>query len=278
MNLVHEGPHFERDGDSLEPVGAGTQGQVFGTERWVVKVRRFSLLSVLARWISSWRWVGEAGEALGGLAAPFLRLENVTFRAPKVPRRPGDGNRQAMVRYLGRPTPIVDYREKVAIARRRYESDDFLDHRLSLAEPAQALALVEEMVVLVERVRARGFYMHDFVMSNFVVVDGRLMIADIGLITPVRAMWEPAMRICAWGFARGLSKDYQRLLGELLYELGDGDPQLREEIVTFSESLPARIGRLRKREVPGLAPEHPEPVRFDPALEKEIRAALGSVR
>ena len=117
---------------------------------------RFSLLSVLAKWVSSWRWNDEVRDSLGGLAVPFLTLEDVTFRAPKM---------------TGRSDRVIEQRTKRAILRERYPTGDFLDHRLSLSEPAEALALVEEMVVLVERVRARGFYMHDFVVSNFAVVD-----------------------------------------------------------------------------------------------------------
>ena len=63
--------------------------------------------------------------------------------------------------------------------------------------------------------------MHDFVMSNFAVVDGKLMVVDTGLVAPLSAYWGPTMRICAWGFARRLSKDYQRLLGEVRDEVAD---------------------------------------------------------
>lgn len=246
----------------LEPVGRGTQANVFGSERWVIKVPRFSLLSVLAKWVSSWRWNTEVQQALGGLAAPFLPIENVSFRAPKM---------------TGKNDKVIEYRERMAIARERYDEEAFLDHRLSLAKPAEALELVEEMVCLVERMRARGFYMHDFIMENFAEVDGKLVVVDTGLISPLRAFWEPAMRICAWGFAKGLSKDYQRLLGELLDEVEDDDG-LRERIITFRAALPERMARLRKRSVSGLEPEAAVPVEFDPELEKEIRAALGSMR
>ena len=201
--MLETDAQFELDDGVLEPVGRGTQGQVFGTEHWVVKVPRFSLLSVLAKWVSSWRWNAEVSESLGGLAAPFLCLENVVFRAPKIPSNPWQGSRAARVRRWGKPVRIVEFRKKVAIARERYEAGDFLDHRLSLAEPAQALALVEEMVVLVERVRARGFYMHDFIMSNFALVDGKLMIVDPGFIAPMAAFRDPAVRCCAYGFTRG---------------------------------------------------------------------------
>ena len=246
----------------LEPVGRGTQGDVFGNDRWVVKVPRLSVFSVLAKWVSSWKWTGEVEASLGGLAAPFLALEDVNFRAPKM---------------TGRSGKIVEYNEKVAIVRERYFEGDFLDHKLSLAEPAEALELVERMVVLVERVRARGFYMHDFIMKNFAVVDGELMVVDTGLISPLRRFWEPAMRFCAWGFSKGLSKDYQRLLGEVLDEVEDDDA-LRERIQAFSDALPERIGRLRQRKIADLVEEPPVPVGFDPKLEKEVRVALGLVR
>ncbi len=250
----------EGDDGVLEPVGRGTQGDVFGTDRWVVKVPRFSLFSVLAKWVSSWRWNHEVRDSLGGLAAPFLALENVAFRAPKM---------------TGRSERPKNYREKMAIVRERYPDGDFLDHRLSLAEPAEALALVEEMVVLVERVRARGFYMHDFIMSNFAVVDGKLMVVDTGLVSPLRAFWEPAMKICAWAFSRWLSKDYQRLLGEVRDEVEE-DEALREEISTFSAALPDRLGRLRKKTVRDLEPEPAVPVEFDADLAEDVRAALCS--
>ncbi|MFT5110193.1 MAG: hypothetical protein ACI8XO_004094 [Verrucomicrobiales bacterium] len=258
---MESGKPFRGDDKALEPVGRGTQGDVFGSERWVVKVPRFTLLSVLAKWVSSWRWNAEVRDSLGGLAAPFLLLENVRFLAPKM---------------TGRSAKLRRYRKKMAVARERFDTDAFLDHRLSLAEPAEALALVEEMVVLVERVRARGFYMHDFIMGNFALVDGRLMIVDTGLISPLRTFWDPAMRICAWGFSRGLSKDYQRLLGELLEEVEDG--VLRGRIIELRELLPQRLGRLRKKVVAGLEVEAAMPVGFDFELEKEIRAALASVR
>ena len=252
-----------RDDNVLEPVGRGVQSDVFGTDEWVVKVPRFSMLGVLAKWVSSKRWLGEVRESLGGLVAPFLILDEVEFHAPKLSGRGG----------------IVEYRKSTAIARARYEVDQFLDHRLSLVGPAEGLALVEEMVVLVERVRARGFFMHDFIMRNFVVVDGRLMIADTGLITPMRSFWEPATRICAWGFIRGLTKDYQRLLGELVGELGsEGEAELRDRIIAFSDALPARLDRLCKRDLPGLEVEAAVPVELDAGLEKVIRAALESVR
>ena len=246
----------------LEPVGRGTQSDFFGAERWVVKVPRISLLSVLAKWVSCWRWNGEVHEALGGLAAPFFPMENVSFRAPKM---------------TGRAGKVIEYREKIAIVCERYEEEDFLDHRLSLASPAKAVALVEEMVVLVERVRSRGFYMHDFIMGNFAVVRGTLVVVDIGLVSPLRSFWEPAMRICAWSFAKGLSKDYQRLLGEVLDEV-ENDEALRERIIALRASLPERMRRLRKRSVPDLDAEPAEPIVFDPELEKEVRSALGSVR
>jgi len=245
----------------LDPVGAGQQGYVFGTETWVVKIRRISLFSVLARWVSRRRWNQEVGDALGGLVAPFLLLEEVEFTAPKMTGR----------------ERLIEYQEKWATIMPRYDDVTFLDHRLSLAEPREALALVREMMVLVERVRARGFYMHDFIMKNFVVVEGKLLIADTGLIVPMRSFWEPAMRICAWGLWRGLSKDYQRLLGELLDEVGD-DEALRAEIIEFRKELPSLVGRLRKCEIRDLEIEPAVKVEFDPELEKEIRGVLGSVR
>ena len=150
----------------LEHVGQGTQSYVFGTDRWVVTVRKMSLLGSLARLVTRKQWLGEVRDHLGGLAAPFLLLDDVEFRAPKMTGR----------------YKIIDYRKKMAVARERYETDDFLDHRLSLSDPERALELVEEMVELVERVRARGFYMHDFIMRNFALVDGKLMIVDPGFI------------------------------------------------------------------------------------------------
>ena len=249
------------DTDVLEPVGRGVQGDVFGTQRWVVKIRRFSILGLLARWVSNWRCLVEVKESLGGLAAPFLVLDEVAFRAPKMGGR-------------GR---IVALRRRRAVARERYVVDAFLDHQLSIAEPPRALALVEEMVVLVERVRARGFYMHDFIMRNFVLVDGRLLIADTGLITPMRSFWEPAVRLCARGFSKGLSKDYQRLLAEVRDEVRE-DPALCEQITAFTDALPERLGRLRSRSVAGLESEPAAPVSFDPELEKEIRQVLQPVR
>ena len=251
----------ERDVAVLEPLGRGVQSDVFGTEDWVVKVPRLSFLGVLAKWVSSKRWLGEVRGSLGGLVAPFFILEEIEFRAPKMSGRGRIGN----------------FKVRTAIARERYAVDSFLDHQLSLVGPAEGLALVESMVVLVERVRARGFFMHDFIMRNFVLVDGRLMIADMGLITPMRAFWEPATRICAWGFLRGLTKDYQRLLGELRDEV-EGDEALRDRIEAFSEALPARLGRLCKRDLPGLEVEAAVPVELDAGLEKVIRAALQSVR
>lgn len=246
---------------ALEPIGSGEQGLVYGTERWVVKVRRLSVFSFLAKWVSRRGWPLEVRDSLGGLVVPFLLLEDVSFEAPKMSGR-------------GR---LVSFRKKHAVARAHYDEQSFLDHRLSLADPAEALALVEEMVELIERVRERGFYMHDFIMRNFVVVDGRLMVADTGLIVPMRSFWEPGMRICAWGFWRGLSKDYQRLLGELLDELEEGDP-LREKIASFRTALPGRLKRLRNRPTRSQNAEAPQAIEFDPELEKEIRAALGSVR
>lgn len=251
----------ENEPEFLEPIGSGEQGFVYGTDRWVVKVGRFSVLGFLGKWISRSRWQLEVRDSLGGLAAPFLLLDEVSFDAPKM---------------TGRRERMVTFHQKCAVALARYDEQTFLDHRLSLAEPAEALALVEEMVGLIERVRARGFYMHDFIMRNFVVVDGRLMIADTGLVVPIRSFWEPGMRICAWGFWRGLSKDYQRLLGELLEEVGD-DHVLREKIESFRAALPGRLKNLRCRPS-RLAPEAAQAVEFDAELEKEIRAALGSVR
>ena len=241
----------------LEAISWGTQCCVYGTDQWVVKVPRFSLLGLLAKWVSRRGWAPEVRGSLGGLAVPFLRLEDVSFEAPKLTGR-------------GR---IVTVRRRSAVARARHDTDTFLDHRLSLAEPAEAFDLVVEMVELVEAVRARGFYMHDFMMKNFVQVDARLMIADTDLIVPVRSLWEPLRRLCAWGYWRGLSKDYQRLLGELLEEVGEGDP-LRERITGFRMELPARLAVLRDRSE-RLNTEAPVPVDFDQGLEKEIRAGLG---
>ena len=251
------GGDVDEDG-LLEPIGRGVQADVFGTGRWVVKVRRFSMLGTLAKLISSKHWKQEVHDGLGGLVAPFLLLDEVAFRAPKM---------------RGRGGRVIEYRDRGAVVRERYPTDQFLDHRLSLAEPADALALVEEMVVLVERVRARGFCMIDFCMSNFAVIDGRLMIVDADLIAPIRSLWEPGLRTCAAGFARGLSKDYQRLLGELGDEVED-DANLSDEIASLSEALPKRIGRLRKRSLPGLETEPAVPVEFDADLAAEIRAAL----
>ena len=245
----------------LEHVGQGTQSYVFGTDRWVVTVRKMSLLGSLARLVTRKQWLGEVRDHLGGLAAPFLLLDDVEFRAPKMTGR----------------YKIIDYRKKMAVARERYETDDFLDHRLSLSDPERALELVEEMVELVERVRARGFYMHDFIMRNFALVDGKLMIVDPGFIAPMAAFRDPAVRCCAYGFTRGLSKDYQRLLGELMDELEEGS-ELRDRIGTFREALPDRLARLRQRDVPDLESEPGVPIEFEPELEKEIRAAIGSVR
>jgi hypothetical protein len=255
--MESEIPSEEIGDDVLEPVGAGELGYVYGTDHWVVKVSRFSVLRPFAKLLFRSRWAPEVRDSLGGLVVPFLLLDEVSFEAPKMTGR-------------GR---IVTVHRKRAIARARYEQETFLDHRLSLAEPAQALALVEEMVELVEAVRARGFYKHDFVMKNFVVVDGHLMIADTSLIVPVRSLWEPVRRIGAWGFWRWRSKDYQRLLGELRDELEETDP-LRKRIASFRSALPARLGLLRDRS-DRLSTEVPVSVDFDPVLEKEIRTGLG---
>jgi len=248
---------------ALEPIGSGEQGFVYGTDRWVLKIGRFSVLALLAKWVTRRRWTLELRDSRGGLVGPFLLLDEVSFVAPKM---------------IGRGR-LVTFRKRHAVARARYDAGAFLDHHLSLAEPAEALALVEEMLGLIGRVRARGFYMHDFVMKNFVLVEGRLMIADTGLVVPVRSFWEPGMRICAWGFWRGLSKDYQRLLGELLDELGDDQGVLRAKIADARASLPERLKRLRLRSRSARCEvEAAQAVEFDADLEKEIRTALGSVR
>ena len=67
------------------------------------------------------------------------------------------------------------------------------------------------------------------------------------------------------------------MLGELLDEVGEEDEALREKIVSFRAALPERLGILRRRAVT-VPPPDKVPVKFDPELEKEIRAALGTVR
>ena len=239
----------------LEYLGSGTQSHVFGAEAWVVVVPRTTLLSMLACLVTSRDGVRNTLTHLGGIVAPFFVLDRCRFRG-KLPGR----------------KEVRPFALRSAVVRRRADRGCFLDARLARATPERALDHLERMVSLLERLRARGYVMLDFIARNFVYVGESLRICDPGLVIQVRELsWHPS-RFTALGFGIGLTRDYLRLLAQL--ERRTDDSALRERIRCFAETLPARLRALRdqRREVDR---DEWHAVDFPGELEKDIRALIG---
>jgi hypothetical protein len=210
-------------------VSSGSQSHVFGTARWVLVVKRWSIFRALAAFLSAPRWLEEVREKLHGVVAPFAVIDRFRFRG----RLPDQ--------------EVKNYRGEFAIAKPRFEATQFLNYRIDHGASEQILGYVEEMIQVLEKLHARGFYMFDFIRKNFVFVGERLYISDPGLIVPLRYLWEPTMRVAAAGFGRGLTQDYLNVLAAAK-ERSENEG-IKAEIEKLEIALPGRIKALRNRKI-----------------------------
>lgn len=212
---------------TLGYVSSGSQSHVFGTSKWVINVRRYSLFRALSAFVSTRSWLEQVQEKLHGVVAPFAVIGAYRFRG----RLPGKELRECRGDY--------------AIVKPRFSPEQFLDYKIEKGSPEQQLGYVLEMVQLLEKLHARGFHMLDFIRRNFVYAGERLHISDPGLIIPLKYMREPTMRVAAICFGMGLTKDYMNVLSDASERAGEGE--VREKIEALKAELPARIKALRKR-------------------------------
>ena len=210
-------------------VSSGSQSHVFGSARWVLVVKRWSVFRALAAFLSAPRWLEEVREKLHGVVAPFAVIDKFRFRG-RLPEQ---------------KTKV--YSGTYAIAKPRFEATQFLNYRIDHGTPELILRYVEEMIQVLEKLHARGFYMFDFIRKNFVFVGERLYISDPGLIVPLRYLWEPTMRVAAAGFGRGLTRDYLSVLADAK-ERSDNEV-IKAEIEKLEAALPGRIKALRNRKI-----------------------------
>ncbi len=236
----------------LEFIAASRQSRIFGTERWILKVPRPSVLGWLSRVVVHPRLQARPPQVLGGLIEPYRLLHRGSFPCPLT------GRRRSF---------------RWALVRARHAPEAFLDRRIAHATPAEAARLVGRMLDVLATVRARGFHLVDFIMANFVEVDGRLRIADPGLLVPARLLREPTLAVTSRLFAHSLARDYADVLRGVLARQPDGPgaDALQNLIATLPARLHAwRAGRLAA--APNAAP--PQPAHFDPTWAGEIGALV----
>lgn len=251
----------------LDFVATGGQSRLFGTPAWVVKIPRASWQTALARILVHPTTPLRALEVLGELVEPFVLLERVVFLGPCVVE--------------GQPVPSSRrvWRARWAVAGPRHAAEDFLDRRIASATPGEAADLIASLLDTLDAIRARGWHVLDFIMSNF-VVDGadRVRLVDAGLLIPASHLRGPSQQVCSRFFVRRLGPDYGAVLaGVAARHPRDetGCARLRAVIASLGPRLAAwRAGRVEAR----TGPAAPAPASLVPSLEAEIFRALGQVR
>jgi hypothetical protein len=233
---------------------------------WVIKVPRFSLLSVLALYaeLPARMARGQVKRSLGGLVLPYTVLRGVKFSGVRVrgfwdTARPLPGTRKL-------------YHPQRAILTRRLMPRDILEEQLERGSPAKVADGLEEMLDLLENVADRGFFLLDFVMKNFARLDGKLVIADWNLLIPLPWVRHPHFRPVSYGFRKGLLKDYARIIRNALARCGEADSGTRRRLETLATEFPRRITAL-----PTLVPSQADescPVVFPAAITREVHSLL----
>lgn len=242
----------------LEYLGRGTQSRVFGTGCVAVKVPRWSPLALLALFLRRERWLPQVERELGGLVLPFRSVGGIRFVAPAGP---------------GVSAPVREFRPGRALLLPLLPPDAWLDTRFYAARPDEAERLIGRMLDLLEELRERGFCMIDFIMSNFVEFDGRLVVADPGLLVPARlAAWHPTFAISAWQFRHWLGRDYDRLLAG---KASEAAPHEARRLHAFRAECRRRIAGLGPRARPAKrVPPRRQPLAFPPFVEQAARRIL----
>ena len=123
--------------------------------------------------------------------------------------------------------------------------------------------------------RARGFYMIDFVMKNFVYWKGSLRVADPGLVVPEESLWEPTIKIGSWGFAKGLSRDYLKFIRDAQDEARG---KVLADLCYLEDHFSDEIDKLRERDLSGAAREDGVGQQFPAEIERRARGALQVTR
>ena len=251
----------------LDFVATGGQSRVFGTADWVVKIPRRSWQTALGRVLVHPATPARALAVLGGLVEPFVQLERVVFRAPRVE--------------AGRTVPGSGrvWRARWATAGPRHRAGDFLDRRIAEATPGEAAELMGALLDTLDATRARGWHVLDFIMSNFVVgADRRVRLVDAGLLIPAAHLRGPSQQICSRLFVRRMVPDYAEVLAGVSARHSEdtrGAVRLAAVIDVLGPRLAAwRAGRVR---VPAAA-ARPSAANLEPALRAEIFAALAPGR
>jgi|GEM_PF-2325292 len=248
----------------LNFVATGGQSHLFGTDAWVVKIPRWSWQTPLGRVLVHPRTPAAALEVLGGLMEPFALLKRAAFRGPRVVR--------------GRPMagPGRLWRTRWAMAGPRHPAGDFLDRRIYRARPAEAARLMLALLDTLEAIRARGWHVLDFIMSNFVVgPDGCVRLVDAGLLIPSGHLRGPSQQICSRVFVRRMVPDYLEVL-EAVAARHPGDARGLAALRVVMGGCGPRFAAWRagRAAVPAVA-ARPTPVVFPPGVGDEIFAGLG---
>jgi len=245
----------------LEYVAAGGQSHVFGTSRWVVKVPRWSWQSALGRVLVHPSTPVRALATLGGWLEPFELLGRVRFLGPSVDA----GGVVAGTRRV--------WSARWAVVGPRHPSGEFLDRKMAAARPGEAVDLVQGLLDTLEAIRARGWHVLDFIMSNFVVGDnGRVRLVDAGLLVPVSHLRGPSQQMASRVFVSRLARDYREVLaGVMARHPGDAAGVVRLQRV--ADGLPGRLAAWRDGRVAAV----PEavPVEMPPEMRHEIISRLG---
>lgn len=253
---------------SLSHVASGGQSVLFTQPDadWVIKVPRFSLLSVLALYaeLPARMARDRVRRSLGGLVLPYTVLRGVRFTGVRVrgfwdTARPLAGTRKL-------------YRPERTILTRRLLPTDILEEQLERGSPAKVADGLEEMLQLLEAVADRGFFLLDFVMKNFARLDGKLVIADWNLLIPLPWVRNVHFRPVSYCFRKGLLKDYARIIHNALARCGEADGEARRRLEALATEFPRRIHALA-----GTAPSQVGescPVVFPAAITREVNHLL----
>lgn len=251
----------------LDFVAMGGQSRVFGTPAWVVKIPRASWQSALGRILvhptTPWR----ALETLGEWVEPFVVMERVAFRGPRVTE--------------GRPVPSSHrvWRARWAVASPRLAAEDFLDRRIAAATPREAADLIASLLDTLDAIRARGWHVLDFIMSNFVVRGAHhVRLVDTGLLIPASHLRGPSQQVCSRLFLRRMVPDYRAVLTAVAARHPE-DEIGRARLQAVIETLGPRLADWRAGRVVATASPSPSAsASLAPLLEAEIFRAWGPVR
>lgn len=254
----------------LNHVASGGQSDLFSLPDadWVIKVPRFSLLSVLALYARFPIRLARdrAVQTLGGLVLPYTFLRGLKFTSVKV--RGIWDTAQAL------PGTQKLYLPQNALLTRRLMPTDILEEQLERGTPAKVADGLLCMLGLLEALGDRGFFLLDFVMKNFAWLDGQLVIADFDLIIPLSWVWHPHFFPLAYFFRQGLLKDYARIIRNALGRCGTADTETRLALEKLATDFPRRIAALPRRPLAADCDKLAQPVTFPAAVSREVHTLL----